>query len=340
MTRGARGAVVGAAILMLMCTAFAEDVVEIADQTGATVQVPQPVERLASVYGAGTFYIYTLGASERLEMAWYIGVKGLAKASDAMFRLEPRLGEILAFGDPNVEEVVSRDVQLVLVDGSRHAAFADQITELGIPVIRYLVETPEQLKAAVLLTGEALGRDPLEKASRFVDDYDRLVASVSSDVGSISSDTRVRVLFLGTDLLRVASGDMYQTHLIEAAGGVSVSQDLSGYWNDVNLEQVLLWNPDVIVIPPYGPVQTEDILENADWAAINAVRQGRIHRMPRVVAPMDAPVPESLLGVAWMAKLFYPDLVHIDLSAEIERFYVSYYNYSLTEAELEHMAGQ
>lgn len=270
-------------------------------------------------------------------MAWYIGVKGLAKASEAMFRLEPQLEQILAFGDPNVEEMVARDVQLILVDGSRHAAFADQMAELGVPVLQYLVETPEQLKEAVLLTGRALGREALEQAGAFVADYDRLFAAVASDLEQISSDERIRVLFVGTDPLKVASGEMYQTRLIEAAGGVSVSQALPGYWNEVNLEQILLWNPEVILIPPYGPVMPADILENADWTAIEAVQQGRVHRMPRVIAPIDTPVPESLLGVAWMADVFYPDQIHIDVASEIDRFYAAYYDYDLTEEELERL---
>ncbi len=318
----------------------AKDAIEIVDQTGATVRVPQPVERLVSVYGAGTFYVYTLGASERLVMAWYIGVKGIANASEAMFRLEPRLGEILAFGDPNVEEMVARDAQLILVDGSRHGAFADQMTELGVPVIQYLVETPEALKEAVLLTGRVLGPAALERANAFLEDYNRIFSAVASDLEGLAPEERVRVLFLGTDPLQVASGQMYQTYLIEAAGGVSVTRELAGYWNEVSLEQILLWDPDVILIPPYGPVQPADVLVNPDWAAIRAVRDGRVYRMPRVIAPMDTPVPESLLGVAWMASLFYPDLIRLDLAAEVDRFYTLYYGYDLTDAELESLTGR
>jgi len=56
-----------------------------------------------------------------------------------------------------------------------------------------------------------------------------------------------------------------------------------------------------------------------------------------VIAPMDTPVPESLLGVAWMASLFYPDRVRLDLRTEIDRFYAVYYGYELTEAELDHL---
>jgi len=340
MRRAIYGLVAAALVAASGASGAAEDVVEIVDQTGAAVQVAQPVERLASVYGAGTFYVYTLGASERLVMAWYVGVKGISSAWDAMFRLEPRLEEILAFGDPNVEEIVARDAQLVLVDGSRHGAFADQMSELGVPVIRYLVETSEALKEATLLTGRALGPEALERADLFLADYDRVLAAVASDVEPLAPAERTRVLFLGTDLAQVASGDMYQTELIEAAGGVSVSKELTGYWNEVGLEQILLWNPDVILIPPYGSLQPADILENPDWASIRAVQAGRVHRMPRVIAPMDAPVPESLLGAAWMACAFYPELVRLDLAAEVDHFYSFYYGYDLSEAELELMTSR
>ena len=328
------------AVVVLAGEVAAEGVVELVDHAGETVRIPQPIERLISVYGIGTFIVYALGVGDRLVMAWYVGVKGISSASEGMLRLEPRLEELLAFGDPNVEEIAARDAQLVLADASRHATFAEQMTEIGVPVIQYLIETPETLKEAVLLTGRALGPETLERANVFVSDYDRVFSVVTSDLEALAEDERVHVLFLGTDPMQVASGDMYQTHLIEAAGGVSVSEELRGYWNEVNLEQVLLWNPDVILIPPYGPVQPEDILGNPDWASIGAVRDGRVHRMPRVIAPMDTPVPESLLGLAWMATLFYPDLVRLDLRTEVDRFYAFYYGYELAEAELEHLTGR
>ncbi len=320
--------------------ALAESATQVVDQTGRTVRIEQPVERLVSVYGPGTFTVYALGAADPLVMAWYVGVKAIERASEAMLRLEPRIEDLLAFGDPNVEEVLARGVQLILVDGSRHGAFADQMTDLGVPVIRYIVETPEALAESVMITGAALGADALTRATRFVRDYTRVFDAVADDLEGVAPDRRARVLFLGTDPLQVASGDMYQTHLIEAAGGISVSRELTGYWNEVNLEQILLWNPDVVVIPPYGPVQPADLLENPDWAAVGAVRNGRVHRMPRVIAPMDTPVPESLLGVAWMATLFHPDLISIDLAAEVERFYSIYYEIALTDAELEHLTGR
>ena len=309
--------------------------VEIVDQTGQTVQIGQPVERLVSVYGMGTYYVYALGASDHLVRAWYIGLKSPAQATDSMARLEPRIEELLTFGDPSVEEMVALETDLILVDGSRHGAFADQMLDLGVPVLQFLVETPEALKEGMLLAGAALGVASFEKAEQFVADYDRVMAALEQDAAARGSEAPVRVLFLGTDPLKVASGGMYQTLMIESAGGASVSSDLTGSWNEVNLEQILIWNPEVIIIAPYGPVQAETILNHADWQAIAAIQAGRVHRMPRLFAPMDTPVPESLLGVVWLADVFYPGQLSVDLTAEAAAFYATYYGYDLSADEME-----
>ncbi|MCK5587004.1 ABC transporter substrate-binding protein [Candidatus Bipolaricaulota bacterium] len=328
-----------AAVIVTLCTfaGVAQSDITVLDQTGQTMTVPQPVEKLASVYGIGTFYVYALGAADRLVTAYYVGVKGISSASEAMFRWEPRLADILSFGDPNVEELAASGAQVILADGARHAAFAEQMAYVGIPVVQYLVETPEELKEAMVLTGNFLGADAQARANVFIADYDRVFDTVARDLADLRDEERIRVLFLGTSLTTVASGDMFQSHLIAAAGGRSVASDLLGYWSEVNLEQILLWNPEVIVIPPYGPVQPADIIENPDWAAIDAVKAGRVHRMPRVIGPMDTPVPESLLGIVWMAKLFYPELVSLDLEEEVTRFYSFYYDFVLTDEEVEYL---
>jgi len=326
---------IAAAIIVLLASAcIAQSNVTIVDQNGYTVTIPQPTETIVSVHGIGTYYVYTLAAGDRLTIAYYIGVRDVSGASESMLRWEPRLPEMLSFGDPNVEELAASGAQLVLADGAQHEAVAEQLRELGIPVVLYQAETPEELKEAVVLTGTILGPDAEDRAGAFIADYDRIVDAVAADVSALDEESRVRVLFIGTSLAKVISGDMYQTYLIEAAGGVSVTQELFGSWNEVNLEQILLWNPDVIIIPPYGLIQPVDILENPDWQSLDAVRSGRVHRMPRLIGPMDTPVPESLLGIAWMAKVFYPELVTLDLADEVVRFYADYYQFTLTDEEV------
>ncbi len=329
------------AVLICLFTfaGVAQSEITVVDQTGHSMTIPQPIEKLASVYGIGTFYVYALGAADRLVTAYYVGIKGLSYASEAMFRWEPRLADILSFGDPNVEELAASGAQVILSDGARYGAFAEQMADIGIPVVQCLVETPEEMKEAIVLTGSFLGPDAQARAQVFIADYDRVSNTVARDLADLDDEERISVLFLGTSLTKAASGNMFQSYLIAAAGGQSVTGDLLGYWNEVNLEQILLWNPEVIVIPPYGLLQPADILENPDWAAIAAVKAGRVHRMPRVIGPMDTPVPESLLGIVWMAKLFYPELVSLDLEEEVTRFYSFYYDFVLTDEEVQYLTS-
>jgi iron complex transport system substrate-binding protein len=332
--------VLGAVLVCGVLAVFATEMfVRVVDPSGAEVEVPVPVERVASIDGIATFYVYALGAGHRLVAAWYVGVKGIDKASDALLRLESRLGEILSFGDANVEEIVAREPQLVLADAARHSSFAEQMGDVGIAVIQLATETPDAVKEATALIGRALGPDALARAEAFNADYDRVFDAVKTGLSRLSLDDRVNVLFLGTSLDTVASGDMYQRHLVEASGGALVSSNRKGGWNVVGLEQILIWNPEVIIIPPYGGVQAPDVLANPDWQSIRAVRDGRVYRMPRLIAPWDTPVPESILGVVWMANLLYPECVDLDFTAEVDRFYAEYYGFELTDEDWQELTS-
>jgi iron complex transport system substrate-binding protein len=81
-------------------------------------------------------------------------------------------------------------------------------------------------------------------------------------------------------------------------------------------------------------VKPADLAANPDWQTVRAVRENRIYRMPRVFGPMDTPVPESLLGVLWLANALHPGEVFLDIAGEMNAFYTTYYDYSLTESEL------
>ena len=305
--------------------------VTVVDQTGRTVRVTQPVTRVASIYGISTYYVYALGAQDKLVMAGYIGVRSADKAPRALRAIDPDLAKKISFGSPNVEEIASLSPDLVLSNPLKDKGIAPLLTELGIPTIEYVPESLDKVKEAMLLTGKVLGGDADTRAQAFARDYDRIIAEVSK---AMSGKAPISVYFCGTNKLRVASGDMYQTEMIELAGGRSVSKNLKGYWNNVNLEQVLSWNPQVIVIAPYGKVTPNDILNDPDWQSITAVKSGRVYKMPRVIAPWDAPVPDSLVGILWLAEVLHPGAVSLDLAAEFKNFYSTYYGYNLSEEEV------
>ncbi|HHR85786.1 MAG TPA: ABC transporter substrate-binding protein, partial [Candidatus Acetothermia bacterium] len=112
------------------------------DQTGRTVNIPQPVTRIVSAYGISTYYVYALGAGDRIVNAWYVQIKGLSKAPPALWKMEPNLDKKLSAGKPNLEDIVSRDPDLVLTNPTKHGDLADRLIDLGIPAVQYVAESP------------------------------------------------------------------------------------------------------------------------------------------------------------------------------------------------------
>ncbi len=314
-------------------------VVTVTDQAGFTVDILQPVRGVVSPYSLVTYMVYVVGAGDRLLAAGFLGARDPQGAA-AMERIDPRFPELAASdmnqNNANVEEIARLAPDVIF--SSARADWLEPVDQLGIPIVRFEGESIEALKDGVLLTGQILGPDAAHRAQMWVDYYDRVV----SEVVAISSqvETPVRVLFTGTQPTRVASGEMYQSAVIAAAGGVSVTSELTGYWNDVNLEQIALWNPDVILVPPYGGASVEAITENAEWQLLDAVRNRAVYRVPKLVAPWDTPTPDSVLGVIWLAELLYPDLFQLDCPAETRYFYNTFYDYAISDEEIAMLCSQ
>jgi iron complex transport system substrate-binding protein len=235
--------------------------------------------------------------------------------------------------DFNVEQAASLNPDLIIT--SARTSWLNTVDELGISVFLFDAETPERLKEAVLLSGQLFGPHTTAQAEAWVAYYDTIINTIMQQTSGISEEEQIKVLFTGTDPLRVASGEMYQTNIIEYAGGISVSTDLSGYWNDINLEQIVIWDPDLIIVPPYGGASIEAITESEEWQILEAVQEGQVFRMPKLVVPWDTPAPDSVLGIVWMAQLLYPDQVGLTCAEEAEYFYNMFYNYAITADEID-----
>lgn len=309
--------------------------VTVTDQSGQVVTIPQPVRRVVSAYGVSTYFVYPVGGEDRLVAATYLGIRS-DEAMAAMERIDPRFPEImnavstLGQGEANLEEIAAVQPDLILA--SLDSDWLSAADELGIPILRFEGESPERMKEAVALVGAALGPDAAYRAEQFAAFYDEVLGSIRAQMADIDDPTTV--YFSGTNPLRVASGGMYQTAMVEAAGGVSVSKDTPGAgWQDVNLEQVYSWNPEVIFVPTYGRATTEAFTEDPQWAPVQAVADGNVIQLPSLTGPLDTPAPDSIIGIIWMANQLYPGQLDLDCEALATEFYARFYEYDLASDE-------
>lgn len=305
----------------------------VVDQAGRTVEVPRAPARVASVFGVATAYVYAVGAGDLLVGARYLGVPDSPLARGVMGRLDPTWQGKAFPADVTVEALVSLRADLVL-GGTRHLGLVRLLEEVGIPSLVYAPETGDAVREAVRMTGAALGRaDRAEALVAFLDEA-KALASRALPAGA----PRPRVLFVGTEVGRVAASGMYQWELIAQAGGEPVGPPGTA-WQNVSPEQVLVWDPDVIVIASYGGVTPADFAREPAFRALRAVAAGRVHKMPQLLFAWDNPIPESALGLLWLARLLHPGALDLPLPESIARFYRDFYGVELTDEELAAIIG-
>ena len=306
------------------------------DQLGREVSVPQPVERIVSLYGVATYYLYALGEERRLVLGTYVGLKPDSPPWERLLSRDPDLPGRYSPAIPTLEEALKASPQLILASPYRSPDADSAFAPFGIPVLYLKCEDLAGMKGALALLGKVLGTS---RAQALLDYLERQLNVIHTTLNLGKNPAGLpRVLFVGSQPFRVASGEMYQAQMITLAGGVPVTKGVSGYWRNVNAEQVLLWNPDVIFIAPYGKVTPDSHLADPVWQGVKAIQEKRVYKLPRVFAPWDIPAPESVLGILWMAEKLHPEL-KLDIAAEAHRFYREFFGYQLP-AELLRSLGK
>lgn len=305
------------------------------DQLDREVVIPADPRRVISAHGPTTSFLYIAGVEERLVAAGFLGARD-PRGRRAMEVIDPRFPGIMQDGvysqrSFNVEEALRLEVDLVIA-GAR-SSWVETVERAGIPVVLFDAESESEIIAAMELVGEIFGSEAARRGDAWIEQYRTVLATRARRNAGISREDRPGILFTGPDPLQVATGAMYQDAIIEIAGGRNVAQDVPGFWTNVGVEQIALWDPDVILVPAYGSVLPEDLSQQPGWATLRAVRENRVFRMPKLVAPWDTPTPDSLLGIVWLAAMLDPDDDGSDCREAVVAYYGEFYDYQVRDLD-------
>lgn len=175
--------------------------------------------------------------------------------------------------------------------------------------------------------------DCSQQAEKILKYYDDTLALVAERFKDIPESERKKVFLAGADgFLSSCGTDFYQHYLIEQAGGINVAAELTGGWQEVSAEQVVSWNPDVIILDPYCKDKPEDAVKmNPGLKAITAVQAGFVYNFPSV-GQWTFPIPQSAMGVLWLSEKLYPDLYEdLDVAAEADKYYKEFFGVTYSD---------
>jgi len=101
-----------------------------------------------------------------------------------------------------------------------------------------------------------------------------------------------------------------------------------------SIEQILLWDPDVILVNQDGVA--DYILDSPQWQTLKSVKANKVYQLPNGVSRWGHPGGiETPLAIVWTAKTLYPDrFANVDLKEITAEFYGDFFNYKLSPDDI------
>ena len=312
----------------------------VTDSAGRVVEIPDEVNRVFAAGPPASILVYALKPESLL--GWPRALRDYEKPYIAEpYRELPETGRLTGRGgDANLERVLLLEPDLIIDFGSVRDTYidlADRVQEQsGIPYILVNGRFAETA-ASLRLVGEALGVG--ERGEVLAADVEATFAALEGALDAVPEEERPRVYMArGPDGLETGLKGSINTEIIERAGGRNVA-DVPGQYGlaRASSEALIVANPDTIIT--WDRTFFGHVWEDPLWQGISALRTGRVYLSP--TAPFGwidrPPSINRLMGLKWLAGLFYPERWTGHLREDTAAFYRLWYHVELGEAELDRL---
>jgi len=314
----------------------------VTDATGRAIEIPARVTRVFPAGPPAAILLYTL-APELL-----LGWPRANRPEECVYMLpdictRPEIGRITGRGNTaNLETVLALKPDLILDVGSTSETFvslAARVQEQTKIPYALLDGRFVAIPTTYRTLGQLIGRQA--EAEDFADFTHRTLTVITERVANVPAEQRPRVYYArGPRGLVTALGGSINVETVELIAR-NVAGGPGGGLANVSIEQVLLWNPDVIVTIDQD--FAANVRSDPSWASVKAVREGRVHLSPKMpFGWVDfPPAVNRLIGLWWLAKILYPQRFPEDLRALTRDFYSRFYHVKPSDAQIEHvLAGR
>ena len=187
--------------------------------------------------------------------------------------------------------------------------------------------------------GELIGQQTAaEKLANYAEDT---LKTTAGRTAAIAPSARPRAYYArGPRGLVTGLGGSINVETIEMLAQNVAGGNAGGLAN-VSIEQVLLWNPDVIITIDQDFATS--VRSDPAWGSVKAVRDGRVHLSPKMpFGWVDFPPSVNrLIGLWWLAKILYPEKFPEDIRALTRNFYTMFYHHTPSDTQIDHvLAGR
>ncbi|OOM79530.1 ABC transporter substrate-binding protein [Clostridium sp. BL-8] len=312
---------------------------EVTDMSGRKVTIPAKVNKVVSLSNNTTVDLYTLAPDKVIGLSFALKPEAKKYINETFFNL-PVIGTT-SDKKLDYESIIKLKPDLIVCSDEDSVYAADDLQkQVNIPVVKVSVDIDSTDKVYEFL-GECLGEQ--DRAKELADYSRKTLDNIKSLVKNIPEDKKIKVYYAeGTSWLQTDISGNVHTEVLDLIGGKNVadiSETKVGSMADVSMEQVLSWNPDVILegaTAAKGDFYSK-VYSDSNWSNINAVKNKKIYKIPSLPFNLFDRPPSAvrIFGAQWLANLLYPEYVNLDISKEMKNFYKIFYNYNLNDDEVQ-----
>jgi iron complex transport system substrate-binding protein len=329
-----------AMIVLFIISSRAAISADIIDMKGREVPIPDTIKKLYAPSPYGAFMMYAL-APDLMSGLIFQPSEEDGKFLNKNLQGLPVIGSLSGEAQAaNLEVLLRAKPDVLIVWSGKDTQVSEKMQKtmdtLNIPYVYVVVDTMADYPDAIRFLGRLLKRE--ERAEKLAQYCAKTLQIVNAAVTGIPAAQKPRVYYAeGTDGLSTECNDSIHVELMRLAGDVDVHRCHTASHmglEKISLEQVMLYNPDVIVAQErlfYDKVYNEPA-----WKQIKAVKEKKVFLIPRT--PFNwfdrPPSVMRFLGLQWLVNRLYPEEYKIDIKKEARNFYSLFLGVDLSERDL------
>ena len=291
-----------------------EDTRTITDSAGRTVEIPKTIERIVCVnVGALRYTCYMQAQDLVVGVEDYEQEPTMSRLYNYVnFDLFADLPVIGSNGEHYPEAIIAADPEVIIMAGNDSQDADDLQNKTGIPVVVVPgsdTTLDDNAYETIRLMGEVYGKE--DRAEELTDYLNSVKDDLEQRTAGIPEEDKPSV-YVGGVSYKGAHGfegteANYGPFVLIHANNLADTTGQSGAF-DIDMEQVLAWDPDVIFLDFNGmSLINEDYAKNPDfYQGFTAVQEGRVYS--QISFRSSASNLETALADAYYAAtILYPE---------------------------------
>jgi len=326
--------------IFALLTGLSYSQTSVVDATGREIKPPAKVERVYAAGPPASMLVFAVAPDKLL--GWTRAFRpNEAEFLEPRYAALPELGRLTGRGNTaNVEVLLKARTDVIVDAGSTSDTFASLATQVqqqtGIPYALFDGRI-EAMPAALRALGRLLGEEA--RGGELASWYEKELADAKQRIAR--AKTRPRVYYgRGPAGLQTGGKGSINVEILDFLGAGNVAEEARPGLTTVPIEQILLWNPEVILTtdPDFWKLAWQD----PRWRAVAAVEKKQVYLAPHL--PFGwfdfPPGPNRLLGIWWAGKILYHASFDVDLRSKVVEFHRRFYHREPTAAQLDALLGE